>query len=109
MNKPPQILFENDLIRLQQIRELLEKKQSILSDQNQKIQSLFEDADNLDDKVVETEEYDDNFCQHVDFVDRFVQKKENKKLNTAWTPRCLLEVPAYRQTWRPGNSETRTA
>ena len=37
------IPFENNLIRLQQIVELLRKKQSFLSEQNQNIQSLFED------------------------------------------------------------------
>ena len=54
MNKPFTLLNEDDLIRLQQIVELLKKKQVFLSEQNQKIQSLFDDPDNLDDEIVET-------------------------------------------------------
>ena len=43
MNKPITLIDEDDLIRLQQIVELLKKKQALLSEQNQKIQSLFDD------------------------------------------------------------------
>ena len=58
-NKPFTLLKEDDLFRLQQIFELLKTKQAFLSEQNQKIQSLFDDPNNLDDEIVETEEYDD--------------------------------------------------
>ena len=75
MNKPFTLLNEIDLIRLQQIVELLKKKQAFLSEQNQKIQSLFDDPDNLDDEIVETEEYDDKICQNIDYVHRFVKRK----------------------------------
>ncbi|XP_075253161.1 uncharacterized protein LOC142344962 [Convolutriloba macropyga] len=75
MNKPLTLLNEDDLILLQQIVELLKKKQAFLSEQNEKIQSLFDDPDNLDDEIVETEEYDDKICQNIDSVHRFVQRK----------------------------------
>ena len=75
MNKPFTLINEDDLIRLQQIVELLKKKQAFLSEQNQKIQSLFDDPDNLDDEIVETEEFDDKICQNIDYVHRFVQRK----------------------------------
>ena len=75
MNKPFTLINEDNLIRLQQIVELLKKKQAFLSEQNQKIQSLFDDPDNLDDEIVETEEYDDKICQNIDYVHRFVQRK----------------------------------
>ena len=53
----------------------MKQKQAFLSEQNQKIQSLFDDPDNLDDEIVETEEYDDKICQNIDYVHRFVQRK----------------------------------
>ena len=62
MNKPFTLLNEDDLIQLQQIVELLKKKQVFLSEQNQKIQSLFDDPGNSDNEVVETEENDDKLC-----------------------------------------------
>ena len=77
MNKPSTILFENNLIRLQHIVELLRKKQSFLSEQKKKIQSLFEDADKLDDEIVETGEYD-KICQNIKLVYRFVQRKTTR-------------------------------
>ena len=55
MNKPFTLLNEDDLIQLQKIVELLKKKQAFLSEQNQKIQSLFDDPDNLDEDIVQTE------------------------------------------------------
>ena len=75
MNKPFTLLNEVDLIRLQQIVELLKKKQAFLYQQNQKIQSLFDDPNNLDDEIVEKEEYDDKICQKIDYAHRFVQRK----------------------------------
>ncbi|XP_075264417.1 uncharacterized protein LOC142356375 [Convolutriloba macropyga] len=75
MNKPFTLINEDDPIRLQQIVELLKKKQAFLSEQKQKIQSLFDDPDNLDDEIVGTEEYDDKICQNIDYVHRFVQRK----------------------------------
>ena len=73
MNKQFNLINEDDLIRLQQIVELLKKKQAFLSEQNQKIQSLFDDPDNLDDEI--DEEYDDKICQNIDYVHRFVLRK----------------------------------
>ena len=75
LNKPFTLLNEDNLIQMQQIVELLRKKQAFLSEQNQKFQSLFDDPDNLDDEIVETEEYDDKICQNIDCVHRFVQRK----------------------------------
>ena len=75
MNKPFAHIKEDKLIRLQQIVELLKKKQAFLSKQNQKIQSLFDDPDILDEEIVETEKYDDKICQNVDYVHRFVLQK----------------------------------
>ena len=73
MNKPF-ILLNEDV--LQQMVELLKKKQAFLSEQNQKIQSpLFDDPANLDDEIFETEEYDDKICQNIDYLHRFVQQK----------------------------------
>ena len=74
MNKTFTLLNEDDIIRLLQIVELLKKKQPFLSEQNQKIQSLFDDPNNLDNEIVETEEYDDKICQTIDYVYRFVQR-----------------------------------
>ena len=74
-NNPFTLINEDDLIRLQQIVELLKKKQAFLSEQNKKIQSLFDDPDNLDDEIVETEEYDDKICQNIEYVHQFVQRK----------------------------------
>ena len=74
MNKPFTLLNEDDLIQLQQIVELWKKKQAFLSEQKQKIQSIFDYSNNLDDKTVETEEYDDKICQNIDNVFRFVQR-----------------------------------
>ena len=77
MNKLFTLLSADDLIRLQQIVEFLKKKQAFLSDQNQKIQSFFEDPDNLDDEIVETEEYDDKKCQNIDYVNRFFSERHD--------------------------------
>ena len=66
MNKPFAHINENDLILLHQIVELLKKKQAFLSEQNQKIQSLFDDPDNLENEIVETQECDDKICQNID-------------------------------------------
>ena len=75
MNKPFTLLKEDDPIQLQQIVELLKKKQAFLSEHNQMIQSLFYDPDNMDDEIVETEEYDDRISQNIAYVHRFVQRK----------------------------------
>ena len=83
------VLLENDLIRLQRIVELLRKNQSFLSELNLKIQSFFEDADNLDDEIVETEVYDDKICQIIDLVHHFVQRK---------TPNSLQDTPLSTET-----------
>ena len=75
MNKQFKLINEDDLIRLQQIVELLKKKQALLSEQNQKIQSPFDDPKNLDKEIVETEEYADKICQNIDYVHQFVLRK----------------------------------
>ena len=75
MNKPFTLLNEHDLIWLQQIVELLQKKQAFLSELNQKIQSLFVDPDNVDNEIVETEEYDDKIGQNNDYDHGFAQRK----------------------------------
>ena len=75
MNKPFTLLNEDDIILLRQIVELLKKKRAFLSEQNQNIQSRFDDPDYLDGEIVETEDYDDKICQNIDYVHRFVQRK----------------------------------
>ena len=75
MNQPFTLLNEDDLISLRQIVELLKKKQAFLSEQNQNIQSRFDDPDNLDEEIAESEEYDEKICQTIDYVQWFVQRK----------------------------------
>ena len=64
MNKPFTLLNKDGFIWLQQIVDLLNKKQAFLSERNQKIQSFLDNPDNLDDEI-ETE-YDDKICQNID-------------------------------------------
>ena len=39
----------------------------------------FDDPDNLNDQIVQTEEYDDKICQNIDSVHRFVQRKKHTR------------------------------
>ena len=74
-DRPGQNVSEEELIRLEQISTLLRKNQLYLSDMNQKVQSLIDDTDRLDEEIEESEEYDDKIGQHVDLINRFVMYK----------------------------------
>ena len=58
---------------------------------NQKVQNLIDDTDRLDEKIEESEDYDDKIGQHVDLINRFIIYKRTPPRSS--TPR-LATGPA---------------